>query len=163
MPATQARSHRNTVPTWKILAERGQYREAYDSLRAESQTPVRDEIHELLLAADTARLSGHPTEAVPYLRRVLTRYGDDSRSHLAAFTLGRVLLDELGQPAEAAAAFERALAPHAPLAEDALARAVEAWARAGRAPRAHALALEYQRRYPQGRRMRTVVKFGGIE
>jgi transmembrane sensor len=157
------RLHRHAAPAWKTLAERGQYREAYDSLRSESETSVRDETHELLLAADTARLSGHPTEAVPYLRRVLARHGDDPRSHLAAFTLGRVLLDELGRPAEAAAAFERARSPRAPLAEDALARAIEAWARAGDARRAHALALEYQRSYPQGRRIRAVAKFGGLE
>ena len=51
----------------------------------------------------------------------------------AAFSLGRVLLGELRRPAEAAQAFARArkLAPDGPLAEDALAREVEAWARAG--------------------------------
>lgn len=157
------RTYRQTAPAWRMLAERGQYREAYDSLRSESEASVRDETHELLLAADTARLSGHPSEAVPYLRRVLGQHGHDPRAHLAAFTLGRVLLDELGRPAEAAAAFERARVPEAPLAEDALARAVEAWARAGDTRRAHTLALEYQRRYPQGRRMRAVTKFGGLE
>jgi transmembrane sensor len=162
-PTTPKVPHPRTSPTWRLLAERGQYREAYDSLRGESQASVRDETHELLLAADTARLSGHSSEAVPYLRRVLAQHGNDPRSHLAAFTLGRVLLDELGRPAEAAAAFERARAPRAPLAEDALARAIEAWARAGDAERAHALALEYQRSYPQGRRMRAVAKFGGLE
>jgi transmembrane sensor len=162
-PTTPKVLHPRTSPTWRLLAERGEYREAYDSLRSESQAAVRDETHELLLAADTARLSGHSSEAVPYLRRVLAQHGNDPRSHLAAFTLGRVLLDELGRPAEAAAAFERARSPHAPLAEDALAREIEAWARAGYAQRAHALALEYQRSYPQGRRMRAVAKFGGTE
>jgi transmembrane sensor len=150
------------APAWQILAERGRYDEAYDSLRKESQKPVRDETHELLLAADTARLSGHSSEAVPYLRRILLRHREDPRAHLVAFTLGRVLLDELGQPAEAAEAFERARASRGPLAEDALAREVEACARAGDAGRAHALALEYRRTYPQGRRMRAVATFGGL-
>jgi transmembrane sensor len=154
---------RLAAPAWRVLAERGQYREAYDSLRGESEASVRDETRELLLAADTARLSGHASEAVPYLRRVLVRRGDDPRAHLAAFTLGRVLLDELGRPAEAAEAFARARASQTPLAEDALAREVEAWARAGDARRSHDLALEYQRSYPQGRRMRAVTKFGGLE
>jgi transmembrane sensor len=154
--------HRQTGLAWQDLAERGQYREAYDSLRNPSQLPVRDETHELLLAADTARLSGHSSEAVPYLRRILLQHRDDPRAHLVAFTMGRVLLDELGQPAEAAEAFERARAGHGPLAEDALAREVEAWARAGDAGRAYALAMEYQRSYPQGRRMRAVAKFGGL-
>jgi transmembrane sensor len=167
-PAVQAPSAarpapHQTVPPWQVLAERGQYREAYDSLRNEEDPPVRDQTHALLLAADTARLSGHSSEAVPYLRRILLQHGDDPRAHLAAFTLGRVLLDELGRPEEAAAAFERARAHQAPLAEDALAREVEAWARAGDSGRARALAREYQQRYPQGRRMRAVAKFGGLE
>jgi transmembrane sensor len=152
-----------TAPAWKLLAERGQYHEAYDSLRRASEPSVRDETHELLLAADTARLSGHASEAVPYLRRILVQHGNDPRAHLAAFTLGRVLLDELGRPAEAAAAFELARVPQAALGEDALAREIEAWARAGDVRRAHALALEYQRSYPQGRRLRAVTKFGGLE
>jgi transmembrane sensor len=150
------------APAWQVLAERGQYREAYASLRSERATPVRDETHELLLAADTARLSGHSGEAVPYLRRILIQHSDDPRAHLVAFTLGRVLLDELGRPAEAAEAFARARVRRTPLAEDALAREIEARARAGDARRAHALAIEYQRNYPQGRRMRAVAKFGGL-
>jgi transmembrane sensor len=161
-PASVAPS-RSSAPAWKILAERGQYHEAYDSLHRESEAPVRDETQELLLAADTTRLSGHSHEAVPYLQRVLLRHGQDPRAHLAAFTLGRVLLDELGQAAEAAEAFERARATRSPLAEDALARAIEAWARAGNRQRAHDLALEYQRLYPQGRRMRAVTQFGGLK
>jgi transmembrane sensor len=156
-----------SAPAWRLLAERGQYREAYHTLHDQGTASVRDETHDLLLAADTARLSGHPGEAVPYLRRVLSQHADDPRAHLAAFTLGRVLLDELGQPAEAAAAFERARVPSAPLAaplaEDALARAIEAWSRAGDLRRAHGLALEYQRLYPQGRRLRAVSKFGALK
>jgi transmembrane sensor len=155
--------HSQASPAWRLLAEQGQYREAYDSLHGESGVSVRDETHELLLAADTARLSGHSSEAVPYLRRILVQHGNDPRVDLVAFTLGRVLLDELGRPAEAAEAFERARARDTPLAEDALAREIEAWARAGDARRAHTLALEYRGRYPQGRRMRAVAKFGGLE
>jgi transmembrane sensor len=84
---------------------------------------------------------------------------------LAAFTLGRVLLEELGQPNEAAAAFARAeaLAPRGALAQDAIAREVEAWSRAGEVSRARARAEEYLRRYPEGRRIRSVRHFGGID
>jgi transmembrane sensor len=157
------RQHAKAPPAWRILAERGQYHRAYDVLHSEGKAVVHDEPNELLLAADTARLSGHPSEAVPYLRRILLQHGSDPRAHLVAFTLGRVLLDELGQPAAAAEAFARARVRNAPLAEDALAREIEAWARAGDAGRAHTLALEYQRNYPQGRRLRQVAKFGGLE
>ena len=92
-------------------------------------------------------------------------HSDDPRAALAAFTLGRVLLDELGRPREAQDAFSRArsLAPAAPLAEDALAREVEAASRAGDVARARALAVEYEVAYPAGTRLRAVRRHGGLE
>jgi transmembrane sensor len=116
-------------------------------------------------AASVARLSHHPAEAVPPLRRIVVNHDDDRRAPLAAFTLGRVLLEELGQPTEAADAFAKTgeLAPDGALAEDALAREVEAWSRAGDLARARARADEYVRRYPAGRRLRSVRRFGGLE
>ena len=155
--------HSVLVPSWRKLAENGQYGEAYESLRGAGSASVRDRTDDLLLAADAARLSGHPRDSVPYLQRALDLHGGDPRAQLAAFTLGRVLLDELGRPAEAAQAFERARVAGSPLAEDALAREVEACSRAGDTIRARALAVEYERQYPSGRRAKAVAKFGGIE
>jgi transmembrane sensor len=76
-----------------------------------------------------------------------------------------VLLMELGQPREAAAAFAevRTLAPGTEFAEDALAREVEAWKRAGDQGSARARAQEYIRLYPKGLRAEAVKAFGGIE
>jgi len=110
-------------------------------------------------------LSHHPTEALAPLRRVVERHAKDPRAALAAFTLGRVLLDELGQPREGAGAFARArtLAPGGPLAEDALAREVEAMSRAGEVARARSLAVEYEATYPSGARLRAVRRHGGLE
>lgn len=149
---------------WRQLAERGEFNAAYDALRA-TKAPPRDEPEELLLAADVARLSRHPQEALAPLRRLLERYPRDPRTPLAAFTLGRTLLDELGQPAESARAFARAraLAPHGPLVDDALAREVEAQARAGEPEKARQLALEYLKRLPDGPRARLVRHHGGLE
>jgi transmembrane sensor len=123
----------------------------------------RDEPAELLLAADVARLSRHPEEALAPLGRILEAHAADPRAPLAAFTLGRVLLDDLGRPREAAAAFERsrALAPAAPLAEDAFARQVEALSRAQSAD-ARALAGAFERQYPASPRLRAVRRFGGL-
>jgi hypothetical protein len=66
-------------------------------------------IEELLELADIARLSGHPQDAVAPLKRALDAFRSSRQAALAAFTLGRVLLDQLNSPPPAAEAFERAL------------------------------------------------------
>jgi len=157
------RPARTVSSSWRPLAERGQYEEARRALRKAGPGAVRNETPDLLLAADAARLSGHPAEAVPFLERVLHGHTRDPRSGLAAFTLGRVLLDELGRPNEAADAFARARSFGGPLAEDALAREVEAASRAGDVTRSRELALAYQRLYPNGRRTKAVTRFGGLD
>lgn len=154
---------RAVASSWRPFAERGQYEQARQALQKAGPNAVRDDAAELLLAADAARLSGYPAEAVPYLERVLRRHANDPRAGLAAFTLGRVLLDELARPREAMTAFARARAFGGPLAEDALAREVEAAARAGDDARKRDLALLYRRLYPDGRRGKAVSRFGGID
>jgi transmembrane sensor len=120
---------------------------------------------DLLLAADRSRLAGHANEGAALLRRLLRDHADDPRAPLAAFTLARLLLMELGRPAEAAAAFAQArrLSPNGPFAEDSLAREVEALGRAGLAADARARAEEYLRLYPSGQRTATVRTAGGIK
>jgi transmembrane sensor len=148
---------------WREAAEPGEFEHAYKLLEG-SANPVADDVEELLLAADSARLSGHPEAALPFLRKVIDRHTRDSRAPLAAFTLGGVLMQQLGQPREAEAAYARAreLSLNESLAEDALARQVEAAHRAGDAARARALAREYMDSYPSGRRTHAVQRFGGL-
>ena len=124
-----------------------------------------DPAAELLAAADAARAAGRPEEAVVLLRRLLKEHGENPRASLAAFTLGRVLLVELDKPVEAAKVFAdlRARAPGGVFAEDALAREVEAWKRAGERDTARARAEEYLRLYPNGNRTDRVKAAGGIE
>lgn len=150
-----------SAPTWTALAQSGDFDAAWSAMK--TAPAPRDEPAELLLAADVARLSRHPEEALAPLRRVLEAHAKDPRAPLAAFTLGRVLLDDLGRPKEAAAAFERArsLAPEAPLAEDALAREVEALSRA-QSPEVKARAELFVQRYPTSPRVRAVRHFGGL-
>jgi transmembrane sensor len=156
----RARSERGG---WQEAAERGDFQGAY-GLLARAPAEVPDLVESLLLAADAARFSGHPDAALPFLRQVVSRHPGDSRAPLAAFTLGGVLMQQLGQPHEAEKAYARAreLSLHSSLAEDALARQVEACHRAGDAARAHALALEYIGAYPHGRRTHAVQRFGGL-
>jgi transmembrane sensor len=148
--------------SWQAQAERGDYARAY-ALMATAPEPVADDVQDLLLAADAARLSGHAAAALPYLQRVVDRHAHDPRASLAAFTLGGVLLNQLDRPREAEAAYARArsLALSPALAQDALARQVEATARAGDEARTRELAAEYLRRYPDGRRVQWVRRLSG--
>jgi transmembrane sensor len=139
-----------------------QYARAMEVIR-QRPSVVHDTAEDLMLAADAARLSGDAAAAVPYLKRVAERHGRDSRAPLAAFTLGRILLFDLNRPAEAreAYALTRKLSAQGALAEDALAREVEAALRAGQNAAARQLADEYLERYPSGRRREQVQKLSG--
>jgi len=149
---------------FRALATRGRYAEAY---RVLSGAPgvVDSGAEDLMLAADAARLSGHPAEATPYLQQIVRKYRGDERAPLAAFTLGRILLYQLERPAEAADAFAlvRKLLPEGPLSPDALAREAEAANRANQKERARGLAEEYASKYPTGRRLESVRRYGQFE
>ena len=140
-------------------ARHQRYANALEVIR-ERPSVVHDDPEDLMLAADAARLSGHAAEAVPYLQRVAEQHARDARAPLAAFTMGRIYLFELDRPLEARKAFAltRKMSADGALAEDALAREVEAAARAGLASEARKLAQEYLDRYPQGRRRSQVAK-----
>jgi hypothetical protein len=147
---------------WRSLAREGRFGEAYRVLSQTDLAEPLSAVDDLLLAGDAARLSGHPKEAVPYYRDALARAGTGSRAHLAGLTLGRTLLHQIGDAQGAAQAFARAYAaaPHGPLAEEALAGEVEAWARAGDRQRTQESAQKYMAAFPHGRRVRDVERFG---
>jgi len=118
---------------WRELARSGHHREAFATLgpqgiRRESR---RLGIADLFALADVARLSGHPTEAVGPLQRIVEGFPADPQAPLAAFALGRLELDDLDHPRAAAAAFNRALQLGAPqsLRDNVRARLAEAQAR----------------------------------
>jgi transmembrane sensor len=153
---------KRSAGAWRALAEQGDYGGAWVALQGEGQP--EDEPPDLLRAADVARLSGHPAEALAPLRRILSKFSADPRASLAAFTLGRVLLDDLGNPREAADAFLKAwaLAPRSPLAPSAGARAVEALARAGDEAAAKETAERFLREFPQSGRLDAVKRWGKV-
>ena len=140
---------------WRELARAGKHKRAYELVAPGGFRDVRNEPGDLLLASDVARLSQHPADAALLLKRLLSSHSRDPRAPSAAFTLGWVLMNELGRPREAALAFARAeaLAPRGNLAEDAVARSIEAWYRAGEIARANAEVDRYRKRYPQGRHL----------
>lgn len=152
--------------SWQSLAEQGKFEQAYTQafVHGASRDGELDPA-ELLLLADVARFSGHPSDAVPPLQRLLRAFPSDPRSPLGSFTLGRIWLDDLGQPRQAAASFHHVgeLDPEGPLTQDALGREVEAWSRAGEQSLARSRAEEYVRRYPSGRRLRSVKRYGALD
>jgi TolA-binding protein len=123
------------------------------SARSAAHTHGPDDPSSLLFAADSARRSHHPQAAVAPLRRIVEHYPKDPRAPSAAFTLGWVLLTDLGHARGAAEAFMQAerLAPRGALAEDAAARVAEAWQKAGDSRRAAEAARHYEKAYPNGR------------
>jgi transmembrane sensor len=161
--ARHGRRNTSGMPSWRSLSQSGQYEAAFESLRRGEA--VEDDAAALMDAADAARLSEHPANAVQYLERVVSRHAQSPVAPLAAFTLGRVYLDKLGQPERAAQAFEtaRLLAPAGSLAQDALAREVEALSKGGNAQKASIRAQEYLERYPNGRRVRAVQLYGSMK
>jgi transmembrane sensor len=167
-PEAPAGEPRATPPRaasdWRALANRGDFPAAYRGLRDRARAANPTTTDDLLLAADVARRTGHAAESVPYLERALASHPDESRAAVVAFTLGRVRLADLDDPEGAAAAFARAraAAPRGPLAEDALAREVEARARSGDPSRARALAEEYLATWPAGAHAVAVRHFGGL-
>jgi transmembrane sensor len=151
-------------PTWFEHAKKGDYRHAYDALgnagvmREATHTRALDR---LLALADVARLSGHPAEAVAPLERIVNEHPGRPEAALAAVTLGRLFLDQLGRPAQAALMLERALGLGAPsgLREDVRARLVEAHSRAGNLPAARLALEKYEAEFPAGRRREELSKW----
>ena len=143
------------------LSRAGNYQAAYSIVH---RTPnlLEGSAEDLMMAADAARLSNHPAQAVPYLQRITKEHARDSRAPLAAFTLGRIYMNQLAQPAAAASAFAlvRQLAPSGALVEDALAREAEAREQAGQHAAAERLVQEYLRQYPSGRRSEKLRQLG---
>jgi transmembrane sensor len=118
-------------------------------------------VEALLASADDARLAGRYREAANILERVVTESSGDRRAPLAEFSLGRLYLDSLGDPSRAAVHFSRALLRGlaGALEEDAYARLVEAYARAGDARAARDIADRYRARYPRGRRLDSIERW----
>jgi len=153
-----------------LVETKGPLRSSRDKVRAPRPASAAralrtDSAEELMRQADSARQAGRADDGATALRTLLREHRGDVRAPLAAFTLGRMLLIELHDPAGAAEAFgeARSLAPGGPLAEDALAREVQAWEKAGQPSLAKLRAEEYLHLHPNGRREGAVRKAGGIE
>nr|PZN17263.1 MAG: hypothetical protein DIU78_24560 [Pseudomonadota bacterium] len=113
---------------------------------------------ELFDSANLARRAGDVESAVRAYEMLLARHPRDARAALAAFELGRLKLERLGDPAGAVPVLELAVAqaPSAGLREDALARLVQALAASGDYERCREERRTYLERYPKGVHVATV-------
>lgn len=130
-----------------------------DAAPASDGSPVSPDIEAHLAAADAARQRGDLAGAIRHLEQVVQGgAAHDLRRGMAALSLARLALRS--DPVRAARALDLSMASMpSSLAEDALARLVEAEARAGRAEQAARLADEYFRRFPRGHRIQDVKRW----
>jgi transmembrane sensor len=146
---------------WVHAAGRGDLSGAYALLGAAGvarEAERAEGLERLMLLADVARAGDQDSLAAGLLERAVREGGTGTSAAMAAFQLGTLRLEVLGQPREAAEAFARVVRLGQPraLVEDALARQVQALARAGDREGARAAAALYEARFPQGRRLADV-------
>lgn len=111
-----------------------------------------EKARELLQQATEARRAGRFADAARAYQELAQHHGADSRAGLAAFELGRLRMDHLGDDAGAAVALQQALASSgaAGFREDALARLVRAYARLGQTGRCDKARQQYLDLHPRG-------------
>lgn len=116
--------------------------------------PAREKTpEELFTLADVARVAGHDTEAISLLERIIAAYPDDPMAPVAAFTIGKLQLEQLRDFAAASESFERADTLGIPdaLREQTFVRWVEALGRAGQRTRCREVAQQYRQLFPGAR------------
>lgn len=153
-----------SAPRWQDVAAAQGNAAAFTLLGSEGVARETKRLHsaaELLALADVARLSGHPAAAAAPLSRLLAEHASDPNAATAAFTLGKIQLETLAEPAAAARSFERALSLGVPraLREDTFARRVEAYAKAGDRERARTAREAYDAEFPNGRHRSTLSRW----
>jgi transmembrane sensor len=118
----------------------------------EEVVDVPDDAKALLEKGRQARRHGDPRAAASAYQALLSQFPDDSRAGLAAFELGRLRMDRLGDLNGAVAALTQAvrLAPGSAFREDAMARLVEAYHRLGQTSACSSAQQQYLRSFPGG-------------
>jgi len=106
---------------------------------------------ELFSAARSKKNSGDPRGAAADYQRFLGQFSTHPRAAVAALELGRIKMDQLGDPKGAIAPLKQALRMGAGgLGDDALARLTQAQARSGQLAGCRSSKEQYLRRYPNG-------------
>ena len=141
-------------PSWEELAKAHKYQEAYSVLGADGFARAVDAAgpEKVFRLAEVARAAGRLREAARAFDTLRTKHRGDGRAGLAAFELGRLRLDSLGNPSGAAEAFADAMALSrgGPFREDAEARRVQALQASGATAACVSARDAYLARYPSG-------------
>jgi transmembrane sensor len=126
--------------------------------QARAAAPI--DARRLFERADGERLAGHAQQAAAAFDELRRRYPEDARAGYAAFMLGRIQLDSLGDPNAAADAFAFAIAHPGGgfFLEDAQARRVEALSKAGRSEECRRERDQFLARHSQALRAAFVAK-----
>jgi FecR protein len=127
--------------------------------------PEHEGAGELFEQANVARRAGRVTESARLFAELVERHARDHRAALAAFELGRMRMDSLGDVSGAIDALERALKldAHRAFAEDALARLVLAHEALGDRASCTRARARYLARYPEGVHAQHIaLRCGGI-
>lgn len=120
---------------------------------------------QLFEQATVARRAGRMREAARLYDQLVRRHPRDSRAALAAFEVGRIRMDSLGDPRRAVQSLRRALqlGRQQGFAEDALARLVLAHDAAGQQQACRKARKRYLARYPRGVHARSLEqRCGGV-
>jgi transmembrane sensor len=115
---------------------------------------------ELFDLGNAARRAGDGAGAARAYELLLEHHPNDARAGLAAFELGRLRMDRLGDVHGAIQALQRAvaLAPGAGFREDAMARLVDAYAAAGAKERCRSAQSAYLESFPTGVRASAIAR-----
>ena len=139
-----------SVESWSDLANRGEYRAAFESAQRDGFDRIcrTHTSSELLSLAEASRFAGHTERAMQALMALRSRFAGSEDAAVAAFQIGRLASN--GQ--QAADWFRTYLREQrrGELAREASGRILEALSRAGDKSGAQAAARDYLSAYPRG-------------
>lgn len=146
------------VPGWRRLAAAGDHAAALEAAARVGLATVleRADAEDLDRLAHSARMAGEAGPARAALEALRRRFPGDARARTAAFLLGRVALEQDGDPGAAVEWFARYVQeqPSGPLVEEARGRILEVRRGSGDAEGAQAAARAYLEHHPDGSRAR---------
>lgn len=153
-PPRHASSPAGRADAWTELARDGRYGDALAAVVRIGFSHACETLPEpdLLRLGSIARLAGDEGRARAVFDRLRRRFPGGDAAAVAAFTLGRMALEQRHDAREAIRWFEtyRRERPDGALAGDALGRLMEAESKAGQRAAADQHAREYRARHPDG-------------